>query len=131
MARRALDLDPTPVGLDDAVNHRQPQAGAVNALGGEEGLEDASERDLVHADSLVGDPQDGPSAARLVRRSQGDAAARRHGVASVDDQVEDDLLDAVGVGADGREFGVELQFDRVVLPGRPAQGREQVGEQGH
>ena len=55
LAGRALDVDVRAVALRDAVDHRESQAGAALALGGEERLEAAAPRVLVHADAAVGD----------------------------------------------------------------------------
>ena len=54
LPRRAVDLDLAARGVDDAVHRRQPEAGALaRLLGGEERLEDARARRLVHADAGV------------------------------------------------------------------------------
>src|SRR6188768_4090913 len=48
-ARRAVDGDVAAALLDDAVHHRQAEAGALAALlGGEERLEDAAADCIVH-----------------------------------------------------------------------------------
>ena len=49
-----LDLDVRVVPLDHPVNHREPEAGAALALGGEERLEAAPPSVLIHADAGIG-----------------------------------------------------------------------------
>ncbi len=53
LAELALDFEIGAVALGDAVDHRQPQAGAARALGGEERFETAAARVLVHAHARV------------------------------------------------------------------------------
>src|SRR5207253_11306233 len=55
-AHAALEADRSAVALDDVLDDRQPQAGALAFfLGGEERLEDARPQRLVDADAGVGD----------------------------------------------------------------------------
>ena len=113
LADGAVD-DDLPARLrDDAVHRRQPEAGALaRLLGREERLEDARARRVVDARAGVAHREHDPAAdwhAGVVRRGRvldvdvlggdGEHAARRHGVARVDDQVDHDLLELSGVGA--------------------------------
>ena len=67
-------------------------------LGSEEGLEDAGLDFGGHARAGVGDGQE--DAILGHRGADGDGSAGRHGVARIDDEVHDDLLDLAGIGAD-------------------------------
>jgi hypothetical protein len=53
-------------------------------------------------------------------------AALGHGVARVDDQVQNDLLDLADVGFDRTEFGAGLGDDFHVFADKPAQHLVQV-----
>jgi hypothetical protein len=117
-----------PAGLgDDAVDRRQPEAGAVAlGLGGEEGLEDAVDGGLVHARAGVGDtqpdvaarPQAGPGlgvggVGFQVVGLDAELPAARHGVAGVDGEVHQHLLELALVGLDEPQLGVadDLEID--------------------
>src|SRR5581483_788726 len=55
----ALDVDKSPVVLDDAVRDRKPEAGAfAGLLGGKKGLEDAPAYRLVHSLARIRDLDD-------------------------------------------------------------------------
>src|ERR1700722_15352475 len=98
--------------LDDAVDHRQAEAGAfADLLGSKERFEDLGP-DLgrnrvtcvIHLDQHViggGDInlfQAAAFAGRKVARAQRDLAAVVHGVARIDDEIDDHLLELVEVG---------------------------------
>ena len=78
-----------------------PAVGAPVAapLGGEEGLEHAVARPLVHADARVGDVQRHAVAEVAGADADGPLPLRPDGVARVLQQVEDQLVDLAGVGA--------------------------------
>jgi hypothetical protein len=113
LADLAFHLNKAVVLFDDAVHRGQPQAGALShRLGGEEGLEDPFARGGVHAGTRVAYEklregprlQSGVAAAVLrgeldVARFDGQTAAGGHGVARIDAQVHEHLLNLRGVGA--------------------------------
>ena len=68
LPRLAVHVDEAVVLFDDAVNRRQPQAGALaDFLGGEEGLEELCQRLFVHAAAVVADrQQDVPPGSRTL-----------------------------------------------------------------
>ena len=113
LARCAVHVDGSTVGLDDAVRHRQPQAGpAARCLGGEEGFEDASPGRLVHARAVVGHaqadmrPRRQLAQAQRLRRVDVERAQRHrdlarpavHGLPGVGAQVHQHLLDLGRIG---------------------------------
>src|SRR5882672_3233107 len=55
MAGPAFDVESGAMPLRHAIDHRQAQARATFALGGEKRLETAAPRVLIHADAGVGD----------------------------------------------------------------------------
>ena len=75
VARRRADLDVPAVLLDDAEHHRQTQAGATFAFGGEERLEHARLDLGAHAHARIGDLDDALPV--LGQHPQADRAARR------------------------------------------------------
>ena len=128
-----------PAGLgDDAVDRREPEAGAVaGLLGGEERLEDVLE--TVRRDPRAG-VRDGQAHVALgrdqvlarvvlveVQRAglERDRAAGRHRVARVDGEVDDHLLDLRAVGEDRRETVGKPHDDPDVLADQPVQHRRQ------
>ena len=134
-ADRAVDADEA-VGLaGEAVELAQPQAGALaDRLGGEEGFEDAGQHVRRHAAPAVAHGHRHVIAGRhpgiVDEVGRGEAgvgglhrhgAAAGHGVAGVDDQVQQGAFDLVHVGTDRpqRLLQPALQPDR--LADRPAQ----------
>src|SRR6187549_2678471 len=59
---------------------------------------------------------------------EGDRAARRHGVAGIDGQVNQDLLNLNRVGHDGVQVAVGNDAEVNVLSNEPAQHFRSVGE---
>ncbi len=119
VARLAVDPDVSPTLLDDAKDRREPEAGAFALLlRGEEGLEDPCLRFAAHPDAGVAH-RDSHVRAREhsgvfhlvvvihldVRRLDGQLAAIGHGVARIDREVHQKLLDLSGVGLDAPELG--------------------------
>src|SRR5678815_1383828 len=109
--RFALDADLTVVILDDPIAHRQAEAGALpRGLGREEGLEAAplyvgrnSRTAIAHADL------------NLARRRRGTdaqyAALLAHRLLCIDGQIEQHLLELIGVADDTRQAGRQRALD--------------------
>src|SRR5690242_4592044 len=77
---RALDADPSPVRGDDPVRDREPKTRpATDVLGGEEGLEDATEAIGRDSRSIVTDRD--ARIAVVHARADPDVAARGRGIA--------------------------------------------------
>jgi hypothetical protein len=107
----AVDADVSAGLLDEAVDHRQPKTGTLaDRLGGEEGIERLGDDARRHADAVVAhaDPHIIAGAQRFLvrgiglieRRStgrDGQRAARRHCVACVDGEVEQCVLELIGI----------------------------------
>ena len=115
----------------NTVESPKPRA-LSGCLGREEGVEDAHPCRLVHTGARVGDgdPNEragaeigvGPS--RVGRRDvvnrDGQLPAVRHRVASVDGEIDDDLLELGGIDPNPAVLGVEVQLDLdVVADERP------------
>lgn len=117
-----------PAGLrDDAVDGGEAEAGAVTlGLGGEEGLEDAVDRGLVHAGAgvrhaqphvparLQAGPAGGVGGVHVdVGRVDPELAAAWHRVPGVDGQVDQNLLDLARVRLDGPQIlaGDDVEVD--------------------
>jgi hypothetical protein len=93
--------------LQDAVGHREPQAGtAADALGRVERVVDAL--DVLAPDAVAGVLHLDDHGVLVGARHQREPAAARHRVARVQDQVEEDLLDPVLVAADLRQLRRQL-----------------------
>ena len=97
-ADRQLSLVP----FDDAGGDPQAQTGAVQILGGEEGLEDPPDGGVAHAVAGIGDgdAHAGPfvsarPAQVSIVRAQQQPAARAHGVDGIRDQVVEHLANVV------------------------------------
>ena len=114
LAHFAVHLDVPAALFDDAKDGGQPQPGALSLLlGGEEGLKDASLDPIVHAHARITDGQQHVLAGlglhvqggvglveNHVGRLDGQGASSRHGIASIDRQVGDHLVDLRRVGLD-------------------------------
>ena len=115
LADFAFDLDSAVVVFDDFLADGEAQAGAVGfvgaggAFGGEEGLEDFGHELFGDAGAAVDDLD-----FDLVfdqRRLDGEGAAfAEHGLAGVDEEIEEDLLDLYAVGVDV-EIGLNLDAE--------------------
>ena len=84
------------VPLRHAVDHREPEAGAALALGGEERLEAAAARVLVHADAGVVDFEHARSASGCRPRGAVRSVSvppSRHRIDGVEDQVDERVAD--------------------------------------
>ena len=128
-AHGALHGDPALVLCDDAIDGGQPKAGALaRGLGGEERLEDSAQVLRRDAGPGVGDGEmgavagGGPGVLNGVGLvDQGDIdgelefAASGHGVAGVDGEVEQRLLEHAGIGAHGDGLGHDARGERDVL----------------
>ena len=113
----------------ETIDHRQTQAGALSdRLGGEERVEGLGQGLGRHAGAVVRDAHHHVLAGSDIgvhgrvtrveltrRRLHADHAAARHRVARVDGQVEQGVLDLVAVGLDGRQSGLQQQFELDVL----------------
>src|SRR5262249_48903590 len=113
LAGLAINPDASLALLYDAVNGREPEAGSLaDALGGEEGLKDMILNLLGHALAGIGDGEADVAARLDVEMGAGIflvevdcagfdryAAAVRHGVTSIQNKVENDLLDLSRIGA--------------------------------
>src|SRR5262249_10459283 len=135
LAGLAINPDASLALLDDAVDSREPQAGPLaDALGGEKGLKDMILNLLRHALAGIGDRETDVAARLDVEMSAGiflvevhcagfdrDAAAVRHGVARVQDKVENDLLDLSRIGAHRVERRIEKQDQLDIFADQPAQ----------
>ena len=122
-------VDPALVLLDDAIDGGQAQAGAaVQFLGGEERLENPAQ--VLRRDAAAGVAEGQADVAARGRLGvlmrgggiQGDGggfdaepAAAGHGVAGIDGQIEQDLLDHAQVGLDGGKAGGEIHLQGDVL----------------
>jgi len=102
-----VNLDGAAVLLNDTVCDRQAEARPfASSLGGEEGIVNAVDVFRVDAVPAV-DHVDLHPALVLVRRPDFEHAAGAHGVARVDEQVQEDLLQLARIAGDGRRRIVE------------------------
>src|ERR1039457_6953808 len=88
-ANLAFEFDAASVGPDDPLHDHQPQAGAF-LLGGVEGLEDAVDLLLRYAAAGIGHAE--PDAVGAFAGLQREGAAGGHGLESILDEVDEDLL---------------------------------------
>lgn len=99
--------------LSDAARHRQSQAGAsAFRLGREERIEDAWLQVSPHSGSVVGHPQVDllvvvPAVDADPARAGGGDVVHGQGLLCVDQQVEHDLADPVGVRINQRQCRVQ------------------------
>jgi hypothetical protein len=129
LLRFTVDVDESAMLLDDAINSSKTHAATAAALlGREERLKDAIASLRVHADAGVGNGKDGVRTGDDVRIEaavgivedrhfgfNGEAAAIGHGIAGVEAEVHENLLDLGGVGFDGLKIGGdEFHFDVLV-----------------
>src|SRR5437899_3424853 len=126
--RRALahfrfDLNSAFVVLDNLLADRQAQAGAFGfsfargAFGGEEGLENAGQELVGDSRAVVDDLDENFRVSRIAEALDGErAAAAQHGLAGVNQQIEQYLLELHGVPKNG-ETGLDLdaQSDAILL----------------
>src|SRR5690606_31185666 len=115
---------------DDPVTGGQPEAGAfAGRLRGEEGLEDLLEDLPSHADARVGDGHLDVGARRdlftgerpvpgvddAARGGDGERAAAGHGVASIEGEVQQHLLEGARIDPHLAELPLQLEDDADVL----------------
>ena len=141
LAPLAVDPDVPAALVHDAVHRGEPEPRALALLlGGEEGLEEVRLHVRVHADARVRhlehhvrarldpDPRRLVLADRAIGRLDGQPAAVRHGVARVDGEVQEHLLDLTGIGRHGSEVrrGHRDELDR--LAEEPIEHRVQAAD---
>ena len=126
MPGRAAHVDLTAVSLHDPVRHRQPEARPFHLLGGEERVEHAGARVVVHADARVAHAH--AHVVRVVRAGDPQVAAGGHGVHRVQHHVREHLAQLGGGPGDGlRRTQVQVQVHQHAaalgprLPCRPRQ----------
>jgi len=142
-AGSGIDVDEAATLLDDAVDGGQAKARALAGfLGGEEGLEDAGLGGGVHAVTSVGNGEqnvvtklDRGMKMRVVvideevLRFEGEPAAKGHGVAGVDGEVQENLFELAGVGFDAAERITEAQAEFDVFANETAEKLAHVGDE--
>src|SRR5260370_23536999 len=110
----AAEGDAALMATDDAGGDPEAETGAVEVLGGVEGLEEAGLHGGGHAVASIGD---GNAYARTALRILGgivrgvvgadeDAAALAHGIDGVGDEIVEDLADIVFKTQNGRRGGI-------------------------
>ena len=143
-AETAPDVDVAFRLLHDAVNAREPEPGALSGrLRREEGFEEVSLRRLIHpyagvghfeqdvkADVCSGMGPDEGFREHAAPHRDAQRAARRHRVAGVCGEVEQDLLDLDGVGENQGHLCVGLEADDDGLPNQPTQECHRVTHDG-
>src|SRR5208283_1835682 len=93
--------------LNDTVRDGKTEAGAfVRTLGGEEGIVDAAE--MLGRDAVAGIRYVDLDGAAFPPRANFQSASARHGVAGVEEEIQEDLLELARVAVDGRQAGVEI-----------------------
>src|ERR1700730_659808 len=135
-------MDEAAALLDDAVDGGEAEAGSrAGLLGGEERFEDAGLGGGFHTVAGVGNGDDhvvstldrrmemGVLAVdEKILRIDGELAAERHGVAGVDGEIEEDLLELAGVGFDAAEGIAEAQAEFDVLADQAAEELAHIGD---
>ena len=132
LARRAVDADAAAAFVDDREDGRQAEAGAFAfGLGREERFEDLRLHVRRHPRSGVGDGNARPRAGRIGNGARADPqfAAARHGVARIDREIEERLLDLAAVAVDGRRGGIERGDQRDVLAEQAPRHRGQIRDE--
>ena len=117
LAGLAVDPDVASALLDDAVDRGKAESRALRSFGAEKRFEDAALGLGIHSHAGVADGQHHVLAGfrrgvktgiTLVQRDIGglnrELAAARHGVARIDRQIHDDLLDLAGIGFGRAQF---------------------------
>ena len=142
LARLGIDIDETAGLLDDAVDRRQPEAGALaDFLGREERLEDLVDdvdrnagAGVADVDphvvgrrhALVGQPLG--FRRRYIRGPHREPAAIGHGVAGVDGEIDDHLLELRDVDLDRPQIAAVHQIELDLLADQPAQQHGEIAE---
>src|SRR5207245_4040399 len=116
LAEFARHLDRSAGLMREAMNLRQPQTGTLaDRLGGEEGIEDLAEdiggdagAGVLHRDRHMSGAS--PAAGAIVTRRYRDDAAAGHGVARVDDEIDQRRLELGDVDHDRPDAPVDLEL---------------------
>ncbi len=128
--------------LDDAVDHRQSEPGALaHLLGGEEGLEYLLQRLRRDAGAGILDldqhivaglelaiAEAGAFGRGQVARPHRQVAAVRHGVARVDGEIDDHLLELADVCPHRPQIAPVLDLQRHLVADQPRQQHAQIGQ---
>ena len=129
LAELRIHVDETAGLLDDAVDGREPEPGALaDILGGVEGVENLVDDLRRDAGAGVLDLDQHIFAERHplvlerrallgadIRRAQRELAAVRHGIARIDREIDDHLLELADVGLDRPEVAHLRDVERHVL----------------
>ena len=121
--------------MHDAPDCGQPQSGALpGLLRCEKGLEDPKPGRLIHARSRIGDRQHHISSRTNARegedicfgelgnrRQNGERASCWHGIARIDNQVHNHLLELAGIGLDAPRKGTQPSRQANIFPDEPSQ----------
>jgi len=143
-ANPTLDQDMAPQLLDEAEDLREAEAGALaNFLGCEEWFEDMGDDILVHADPRVADLDEPVLAgdqiiAVAVRPGFGDQRCRRpdrkgsslrHGVTRIDGEIEEGVLELIGISKDMPAAAAEGGLDDYSTVQRPTKQIRHAGNE--
>ncbi len=116
-AQLGFDFDAAFVVFDDFLADGQAQAGAFGfafsggAFGGEEGLEDSGDELVGDAGAAVDHLNQNFGVGGIAEAFDGErAAAAEHGLAGVDQEIEEDLLELNGI-AENLEIGLDLDAE--------------------
>src|SRR5207245_10184519 len=108
--------------FDDAVADRESQAGAATCgFGGEEGVEDAREIFALDAEARVGDFDFDVAVIRGAAHFE--HAAGRHGVLGIQEEVQEDLLQAIGRSQNAGQIVSEI-LDNLNVGGAEGMSNE-------
>jgi len=133
----AIDVNEASVGRDNVMNGGKAQPRALARLGRKEGLEKMSSRGGVHSEAVVGNREQRAWQRRSAHSQTGigqhfhfairglnrDSSTPWHGVARVEDEVEQDLLGLGRIHLDQAQMRIEL---KAQLDGLPDQTNQQV-----
>ena len=142
LADGAVAVDIAPGLFDDAIDHGKAEARALaDFLGREKGLEDLVLHVVGDAVARVFDLDCdvvGVNKALLIEigafrrchiaRPQFDLAAVRHGVAGIDDEIDDDLLELIEVGLGEPKIAAVAKFECYFFADEAAHQHLQIGQ---
>ncbi len=129
LTRGARHLDGRSALLDDAVHRRQAQPGSLaERLGGEERLEDSLAGRLIHPVARVAHDQL-DHVRRLTPRLDGQRSAVGHGVARIDHQIHDDLLELPNVSQHEAHPRAQRELKRNVFAQQPRKELQETFDQ--
>ncbi len=127
-ARLAPDLHLAVVGIDGAVDHGEPQPGALpHLLGGEEGIHRLVQHLLGHAGPGVLHMDLGPPASG-VPGAQGERASLGHRIHGVDAEVHEGVGQEAPVPPDRPQGGIQLQLEADPGEGRALEQPELLAQ---